>query len=249
MSTRAVIARTTDAGRTFRGVYHHWDGYPSGLGATLWRLYRGHFSGRADDMLQVLIDDHPAGWSNILGADWSLPPAPQVDHNLEPCGECTLPQWMHYGQYYSGPSGRSTAAAFQRLGIKRALGTDGGAFLVLGHHAKIDREKPHGAVCLSPREPDHTDPPTDQENAPGCGCEWAYCFAREAGEDILYVLASICGPGKFHGEKMAGAFGVGDRDATWIVAARVEIANAPEPDWEALNSVERVEVLAEGGVV
>ena len=30
MSTRSIIARKTDEG--FIGTYHHWDGYPSGVG-------------------------------------------------------------------------------------------------------------------------------------------------------------------------------------------------------------------------
>jgi hypothetical protein len=33
MSTRAIIAVGTQ--RHWEGVYHHWDGYPSGLGKTL----------------------------------------------------------------------------------------------------------------------------------------------------------------------------------------------------------------------
>lgn len=71
MSTRAVIARKTDTG--FTGVYHHWDGYPSGLGATLFELRQEQFQGDTAAMLKVLIDEHPAGWSTINGADWSKP--------------------------------------------------------------------------------------------------------------------------------------------------------------------------------
>ena len=52
MSTRSIIARKTEGG--FAGVYHHWDGYPVGLGQTLYRMYK-----------QV--------WSSINGVDWSQP--------------------------------------------------------------------------------------------------------------------------------------------------------------------------------
>ncbi len=72
MSTRSCIARLTGP-NTFKGVYHHWDGYPAALGATLWRLYHGVFGRDLARMLSVLIDDHPAGWSTINNADFTLP--------------------------------------------------------------------------------------------------------------------------------------------------------------------------------
>lgn len=72
MSTRAVIARKTETG--FQGVYHHWDGYPSGLGKTLFALRNGHFHKDTGEMLKVLIDQHPAGWSTINGTDWTKKP-------------------------------------------------------------------------------------------------------------------------------------------------------------------------------
>ena len=73
MGTRAVIARRTGE-NTFAGRYHHWDGYPSGLGATLFEAYNGHFKRDSRAMLRYLIDDHPAGWSTINGADFTQPP-------------------------------------------------------------------------------------------------------------------------------------------------------------------------------
>lgn len=72
MATRGIIARKTDYG--FRGVYHHWDSYLSGLGATLFNLYNDHFKKDIMQMLQALIDEHPAGWSSINDADFSLDP-------------------------------------------------------------------------------------------------------------------------------------------------------------------------------
>jgi len=73
MSTRSCIARLTGP-NAFKGVYHHWDGYPSALGATLWRLYRTVFDRNLERMLAFLIDEHPAGWSTINDADFSLAP-------------------------------------------------------------------------------------------------------------------------------------------------------------------------------
>ena len=70
MSTRSIIARKTDKG--FTGVYHHWDGYPTGLGCTLYEMYN-EGDKDLDGMLTFLIDTHPAGWSSINGVDWSKP--------------------------------------------------------------------------------------------------------------------------------------------------------------------------------
>lgn len=72
MSTRSAIARQTPSG--FTGVYHHWDGYPTALGNTLFSLFNGHFKRDLNAMLKYLIDEHPAGWSTINGADFTLKP-------------------------------------------------------------------------------------------------------------------------------------------------------------------------------
>lgn len=73
MSTRGAIARR--GGDGWRdGRYHHWDSYPSGLGKSLWDLYRGHFHRDLSAMLKTLLDDHPAGWSVINGKDFSQKP-------------------------------------------------------------------------------------------------------------------------------------------------------------------------------
>ena len=75
MSTRAAIVRLTCVSPVrWAGRYHHWDGYPSGLGATLWELYHGHFKRDLDAMLKVLLDDHPAGWSSLHAADFDQKP-------------------------------------------------------------------------------------------------------------------------------------------------------------------------------
>ena len=72
MATRGCIGRPiSDTG--VLGVYHHWDSYPSELGATLWGLYHGFFGGDVDAMTAFLIDEHPAGWSSIIGADFTAP--------------------------------------------------------------------------------------------------------------------------------------------------------------------------------
>jgi len=90
VSTRAAILVPLDApgypeGRyraasAAMGRYHHFDGYPTELGVSLIEAYTGVFGGqRVNDasyvrMVKTLIFDHPAGWSTINGADWSLDP-------------------------------------------------------------------------------------------------------------------------------------------------------------------------------
>lgn len=72
MATRGCIARKTDTG--FAGVYHHWDSYPEGLGKTLYKIFNKVFNQDLEAMLKYLIDDHPAGWSTIVGGDFSQQP-------------------------------------------------------------------------------------------------------------------------------------------------------------------------------
>ena len=69
MSTRACIAFETDPGGDWRGRYHHSDGYPSGLGRTLFDLARRW---DFDRMRRTLFEEH-TGWSSINGANWDAP--------------------------------------------------------------------------------------------------------------------------------------------------------------------------------
>ena len=68
MSTRAVIARPK--GDEWEGRYHHSDGYPTGLGATLWALVK---ESGVEWAQRTLLDEH-TGWSTINGADWAQSP-------------------------------------------------------------------------------------------------------------------------------------------------------------------------------
>ena len=68
MSTRSVIARRK--GNGFVGVYHHWDGYPRGLGASLFETLKKDFGGDVEAMLKTIIDEHPAGWSTLVGCSF-----------------------------------------------------------------------------------------------------------------------------------------------------------------------------------
>lgn len=70
VSTKGFIA--VPAGVTWRGRYHHWDSYPSGLGRELFRVYSEAFGGDAQRMRSVLTEDHTE-WAFAMG-DWSQPP-------------------------------------------------------------------------------------------------------------------------------------------------------------------------------
>ena len=72
MSTRSVIAQWTDKDKgEWAGQYHHWDGYPTALGATLYHECR------RQDMTKFLDTLLQHSWATINGADWRLKPGPQ----------------------------------------------------------------------------------------------------------------------------------------------------------------------------
>lgn len=68
MSTRSCIARPV--ADEWAGRYHHSDGYPTGLGAELWKLVQAN---GVEWARHTLIDEH-TGWSSILCSDWSKAP-------------------------------------------------------------------------------------------------------------------------------------------------------------------------------
>jgi hypothetical protein len=72
MSTYGVIARRTATG--YFGRLHQNNGHPHILGSALYRLRNGHFQGDTASMLRVLVDEHPAGWSDITNKDFALAP-------------------------------------------------------------------------------------------------------------------------------------------------------------------------------
>lgn len=105
MSTRAIIAKPEGDG--WVGTYHHYDGYPTGLGTTLLEAHAGYFAGDVDAMTRYLIDDELVGWSDINGADWSQAKGWHDHHDPNgTCAECGRELWRHYAQYYpeGGPA-------------------------------------------------------------------------------------------------------------------------------------------------
>ena len=142
MSTRASIARLTQVSPVkWAGRYHHWDGYPSGLGATLWELYHGHFNLDLDAMLKVLIDDHPAGWSSLHAAD--LDQQPGFAEPLHPTSQSTdQPQCYCHGDRQEeewlvtdeNASGSGCEWAYAFTSAKTTDGTPHNTMLVLSSY-------------------------------------------------------------------------------------------------------------------
>jgi hypothetical protein len=71
MATRAAIAKRREGGWT--GVYHHWDGYPTCLGAHLWDLLHNRYAGNMGRLVADVIDAHPGGWSHLMDGNICKP--------------------------------------------------------------------------------------------------------------------------------------------------------------------------------
>jgi len=88
MATQGAIARLLQQQPLrFTGSYIHHDSAPPDLGKTLWHVYHNHFQQNLKAMLQFFIDEHPAGWSSIVGTNFKLLPgfvAPRVDASDAP---------------------------------------------------------------------------------------------------------------------------------------------------------------------
>lgn len=69
MSTRSVIGYRIN-GIKWKGTFHHWDGYPSGVGVTLLELAKERGT---DFIRKEIVDKHAGGWSTI-NANWEVEP-------------------------------------------------------------------------------------------------------------------------------------------------------------------------------
>lgn len=71
MSTRSIIGyRKVEDPNTVHGVYHHFDGYPTGLGAELHRAYDLNFDTPMSMVIRLIINT-PQGWSSLDANDLS----------------------------------------------------------------------------------------------------------------------------------------------------------------------------------
>lgn len=162
-------------------------------------------------MLKFLIDEHPAGWSTINGADFSLEPGFKRDGDL-PCEVCQCPNWMHYTQYYPA-HGLPTPPSF-----------NGKSYAVFNHGYK-EPDLPHGPECYCHGGRNEEPNKITELNASGCGCEWAYVFDG----DTMEIQSSYTDEGK-----MIGMFGCGDPEAEWRTVYTVDLRGS-EPNWEKIE--------------
>ena len=219
MSTRGVIARTKGDG--FTGRYHHWDSYPEGLGET---LYQWAQRMPLEQMLHLLLDEHPVGWSTIVGTDPDLLPGFVDSTNPERrCVVCGMRIWEHYRQYY-GIDGRPPLP-------EKFAHIPQNVYLLTDHPPKPEKfptdSRPQ-CYCHGERhEPPHE--AVTEKNAAAMGCEYAYVFDEKA--RVMHILSSYCKDG----HKMIGMFGMGDKEAVWRLMTTVAL-DGPEPDWRSLSN-------------
>lgn len=233
MSTRSCIARPTESG--FTGVYHHWDGYPSGLGLTLWQLAQpmGPFHGNIGKMLKVLIDEHPAGWSTINGADFSLKPG-YDEFRQRPCVVCKKSANKHLCQTYGVDWHKKRKKPYP-------CGENYG--MHLGHALEERPPTPReqraedrpNCYCHGDRKEEGWE--VTQANAAGSGCEFAYVIDQET--EAMLVMGSYTDIGSESGKKdvkMVGAFGMGDENSVWQPLGIVDLR--AEPNAEFMSTIQ-----------
>jgi len=135
MSTRSLIARKTETG--WEGIYHHWDGYPEALGATLFELFNGHFDQDAKTMLAFLLDEHRGGWSTINGADFSLPAGFSNSLDMDtPHG----PRCFCHGDRSEGPLDLVTEATASAMGAEYCYVIDSDTSVMTVLERKCDND-------------------------------------------------------------------------------------------------------------
>ncbi len=78
MSTRSIIA-VPDKDHVWKGVYHHSDGYPVGIGVYLSRVLAA-MDHDINLFRKLVIEDHPVGWSHLYPSTYTL----QGEHLEEP---------------------------------------------------------------------------------------------------------------------------------------------------------------------
>jgi len=72
MGTRSFVGIYDDDGG-WVARYCHWDGYPRGVGKSLWDNYQKNFKGVLGAMTKILLDEK-VGWSSLAASDLTLPP-------------------------------------------------------------------------------------------------------------------------------------------------------------------------------
>jgi hypothetical protein len=224
MATRGAIARlerreSEGQPPVFRGNYHHWDSYPTGLGKTLWGLYHGHFQQDLELMLQTLIDNHPAGWSSIVAADFTKSPGFvetmfQSSFTENKAVETVPAETVPVDETVSMPD---TAV---EESLEEAACNNGACYA-----GACDEGLPAPA-CYCHGDREEAPWQVTEANAAASGIEWVYAFS----EGLMHILSSFTPTG----EKMIGMFGQGDPRAGWRTVAVIDL-DEEEPDWQYIE--------------
>ena len=205
MSTRSVIA-VAESPMKWEGKYHHWDGYPEGLGKAIMQAYEGD----VNELVRAFLNEEVHHWSTAVGYNMKLP----VNHKPEGadvCAECGEVEWRHWKQNY------------EKHGEKAPDVED---YMVFGHpfrdpyySGKLSKDLYGPVAHLKNDEGEEWI--CSSENASGSGCEYAYVFVPngESYQNKVYILSSF----RRDGSKMIGMFGSGDPDSAWLCIGYIDL--------------------------
>lgn len=120
MSTRSIIGTYDNKEQDkWHGVYHHFDGYPTGVGSTLLSLLKKK---GVDFIRNEIIEKHPEGWSTI-NENWNKKPV-----NGRKTGFDKIKAPTHY----------DPSEAREFFNQDDEPGTAGAEYLYLVHNKRID---------------------------------------------------------------------------------------------------------------
>lgn len=188
MGTRSVVAEPQGDG--WHGRYVHWDGYPSGVGRTVFALAE---SMGPETAREFLLREH-TGWSSLAGADFSI--APGFGNSMDlPCRICG----QGYVAHLEWPEGK---------GPGQGVGSTG--YNALGHTYDRDEDcdAARRAQCYCHGERHEEDPGYITYDGDDWGTEWAYVIGPKG----LTICERRFGkPGQDNGHGV-GMFGLGASD-------------------------------------
>jgi hypothetical protein len=264
MSTRGAIARLNALQPlAFSGRYVHWDCYPTGLGAELWQAYHGHFQNNAQAMLKTLLDDHPAGWSSLCGADFSQL-APAMGDKKVSAASGDAPICYCHGERQEdaheiterNASGSGCewvyvfASSLLAMALPATKAQPKGKTLLVNQSdqrkatlqtvtassavAAVSPALENGSFGNEPEGSAQTATNRKPARSIASGHHDASGHPIAAPARLLQPALLVLSSFTPHGDKMIGMFGCGDPDASWRLVTVLDLEGA-EPDWEQIE--------------
>jgi hypothetical protein len=189
-STPAAITRWTNRpDHEWAGRYHHWDGYPWALGATLFDLVRQCTLGDLATTLRGLIDDHPAGWSTINGADWALRPGFTERWKDESGKKLALDLAALWEPLYERTRRTQLEATLVELPPAEAMRLQRNKQFILWNSLTHYFGALRRARCYCHGDRDEVPWELTQDDAASYGVEWVYVF--DVAERTMTVLEAM----------------------------------------------------------